>query len=1004
LLFATRYGFAGDTGKISGHVRSNNGDPLPGATVMLVGTSQGASTDLNGDYTILHIRPGVYDVKVSMVGYQTAIEEGVRVEADRTIFLDFTLKEAGINVEPVVVTAQREVIKQDVSATQYTFTPKQAQVMPVNTIQDVLSYQLGVSVSGDNITVRGGGSSQVNFLLNDISLRDAMFNRPYMALNMTDISEIQVITSGFDAEYGNIRSGLVKVITKKGERDFHLSLDYKMLPYHQKYEGPNVFSPGYRDNIIYNSPVSMDSARLAEMFPYESKTFYGWPSVSKSLLTDNDPTNDLTPKQAQELWAWQYRGLPVRHLPDQYLDATISGPLPLKYIPGITGDLFDETTFVLSHRFSWMMFPTPSVRDNFNDGNTQLELTSKISKNLTLSATGLWGYEHGVGSSTVQGTLDVLRSGGSAYGNSDVPLADLYTTLYALKGTHFLSQATYYEVQFSYMNRKYNEHHGPLRDTTLTHEVPADWWVLGSPLSVPGYWDYATGRYVNQKKTFIAGDSLWVPAHWYDESPYGWVVPGPAYPSIDGRTNLDASNGDQDSSYGTSLRFRFDLTSQINHQNMIKTGFELNYDEFHRRFSETNWKGVQKIIYDDYPYQGAVYVENRYERKGLVANVGVRLDYFAPNGVVLSPGDPFSPYFSNITNFYDSLASGRIPKGSTRSTLKISPRVGVSFPISVSSKAYFNYGHFYSPPETQYLFGYLNSRSGPVEQISNPNLDMPCTIAYEFGYEQGFGDVYLHADLYYKDITNQVGTISYQNADGTISYVTFANSNYQDVIGAELRLTKSYGEFITGWIQTQFFGSQGGYVGQQIFYPPGSSIRPVFYEPEQPGKFLWNWIPSFLANIDIHTPDEWGPAILGTKLLAGWRFNIIQSWAEGAPFTWNPQNDPRIVNNLRWVNSYRTDIKISKSFKLRGKGAAVVYLDIRNLFPHKVLNPGALHGPPDNPSSEYYQYFQSLIPGRDRVGDYRADHIVYPKYTPGWTVFYDPNGVQEIYLGVRMDI
>ena len=997
---------AGDTGKITGTVKDGHGQPLPGVNIVLMGTTMGAATDMDGHFTILYINPGVYKVRASMIGYQTVIEKDIEVHADRTVFLNIKMKESSVNMKAVVVTAKHKVVKVDVSSTQFSFSQKEAEVMPVNTIQNVLSLQPGVSINGDNISVRGGGSDQVNVLLNGISLKDNLFNRPYMALNMTDVAQIQVITSGFNAEYGNIRSGLIKVITKEGGEQYHVSVDYKILPYKQKYFGPNIFSPGYRKNIIYASSMSMDSTQLANTFPYETShyNFYGWPSQVQTLLSDRDSTNDLTPKQAQELWKWQYRGLPQPHKPDQYFDGTVSGPLPLSFIPGSVGQIFNKTTFVLSHRYTDQMSPLPSVRNYYYNRNTQLQLTNKDIDGLKLTFTGLWGYEYGIGSAGYNTNLDVLRNGSNPYTNAVDTKADLYTKLFGLKATHFVTQNSYYEVHLSHMHRQYDLNHGPLRDSTDIYTIPADWFVLPYNLAVQGYWDSKTGHYINQPKNFNKGDSLWVPAHPENETPWGWTPPGVDRTSIDGRSNVNASNGAQDFSYENQWNFKFDYASQVNHQNLIKSGVSFDYDGFHRRFHSLHYgNDGQNIIYDAYPIRAAFYAQDQYERKGLIANVGVRFDYYDPHAQILSPNNPFSPYFGDNYNFYTALDS--IPKGSSKTFLMVSPRIGVSFPISVTSKIYFNYGHFYSVAPSQYAFGYVNSSSGNLDTKGNPNLKPPETISYEVGYEQAIAEQYLvHIALYYKDVSDQAGALSVVNGDGSVSYVTYQNSNFQSIIGMDLRLTKSYGQFLSGWIQTEFFGSNSGFLGFQTIFPANSSIQSQFYTPVNPGKFLWNWTPSFLANINFHTPMDWGPRLLGTKLLGGWNINVIQSWSEGAPFTWNPHNNPTIVDNFRMVNNYRTDVKIGKRIQFSDNIAATLYLDIRNLFTRKVLNPGALYGPSNNPNSQQYQYYDSLIPGKDKVGDYKAAHIKYPRSTPGYTVFYDPNGIQQIYFGVRLEL
>ena len=84
--------WAGVSGKIYGRVTDrDNGDPLPGVNVVVVGTSQGSATDLEGEYYILNLRPGTYSVSVSMIGYQTTISRDVRILSDHTVTLNFEL-------------------------------------------------------------------------------------------------------------------------------------------------------------------------------------------------------------------------------------------------------------------------------------------------------------------------------------------------------------------------------------------------------------------------------------------------------------------------------------------------------------------------------------------------------------------------------------------------------------------------------------------------------------------------------------------------------------------------------------------------------------------------------------------------------------------------------------------------------------------------------------------------------------------------------------------------
>ena len=77
--------FSGTTGKIAGQIRdAQTGEPLPGVNVTIMDTHLGAATDLNGEYVILNIPGGIYNLKMSMIGYKEHIMENVRVSIDLT--------------------------------------------------------------------------------------------------------------------------------------------------------------------------------------------------------------------------------------------------------------------------------------------------------------------------------------------------------------------------------------------------------------------------------------------------------------------------------------------------------------------------------------------------------------------------------------------------------------------------------------------------------------------------------------------------------------------------------------------------------------------------------------------------------------------------------------------------------------------------------------------------------------------------------------------------------
>jgi hypothetical protein len=97
------------SGKISGKITdTDTGEPIIGANVSLVNTSLGASTNIEGEYVILNVLPGTYAVRISYVGYQSQLIEGVRVVAGVTRPLDVKIKVAAVEIGDVIVTALHE--------------------------------------------------------------------------------------------------------------------------------------------------------------------------------------------------------------------------------------------------------------------------------------------------------------------------------------------------------------------------------------------------------------------------------------------------------------------------------------------------------------------------------------------------------------------------------------------------------------------------------------------------------------------------------------------------------------------------------------------------------------------------------------------------------------------------------------------------------------------------------------------------------------------------------
>lgn len=227
LFFTVGTLYAGSTGKIAGTVKDKDtGEGLPFANVMIEGTSLGAATDIEGNFTILNVPPGVYTVTASVIGYQKQSFQDVRVNVDFTTRLNFELSIGSIEMEAVVVQGVRNpLIRQDLTNPQVAITSETIDQLPIDQISDIIKLTAGVVVDDDgSIHVRGGYGNEISYTLNGVSLNDPYGNSRSVGLATNAVQEVSLSAGTFSAEYGNALSGVVNYITKEGGNKYSFSL------------------------------------------------------------------------------------------------------------------------------------------------------------------------------------------------------------------------------------------------------------------------------------------------------------------------------------------------------------------------------------------------------------------------------------------------------------------------------------------------------------------------------------------------------------------------------------------------------------------------------------------------------------------------------------------------------------------------------------------------------------------------------------------------------------
>ncbi len=955
-LLINTVSYAGITGKIAGRITdASNNQGLAGVNVVIEGELIGAATDMKGYYTILNVPPGTYSLKASIVGYTNVTVKNVKVVIDLTTRINIEMSMEVLDMEEVVVVAERPVVTKDVSASQMNVTSKTIESLPVQKIDQVLTLQAGIR--GDLI-VRGSSSRQTTFMVDGVSLNDERSNTPYMGISLSSIKDVQIQTGGFNAEYGNVRGGVINVVAKEGDRDrYSGTISYLHRPPGKKHFGPDIYSSNTYFTRPFTDPaVCWTGTANGNWDDYTRRQypeFEGWNAVSLVTLQDDDPTNDLTPEGAKRLWEWQHRRTGDITKPDINIDAGFGGPVP--FISKKLGNL----RFFASHRSGRTMFIYPLSRDSYDENNTQLKLVSDITTSMKLILTGMYGEIHSVSPYQWKTTPtgDVLNSDyevadlvNKSSGNSMLYMpgyfspSSVYRSMFSAKFTHVLSPKTFYEINLKHNINRYNTFKLADRDTSAVYQPVPGYFVDEAPY---GYWGYGS--------TGIDGMSLG-----------GWMNLG------------------RDNSVNKTTMLRFDYTSQVDNRNQVKTGFEFVYNDYNIKSitespSMTTW--TRSMIYQIFPFRVGAYVQDKLEFEGFIANLGFRMDYSDPNGDWYD----LSIYDELFKEGFGDDIEAVAPQSDTEAQFHISPRLGISHPITEQSKLYFNYGHFYQEPASSYRFRIQREYNGLVTDFGNPNMKLEKTVAYELGYAHSIFDLFLvNIAAYYKDITNQPNWIYYEDINGAVQYYKAGSNNYEDIRGFELTLTKRSGDWITGFINYTYEAESYGYFGYRRYYEDqNEQDEYLLLNPPYQVKPLAQ--PYARASIDIHTPANFGPRWLGIKPLEVWNLNILAEWRAGEYDTYNPNSIPGVINDVQWRDYHNIDMRLSKTFKV-SRYEFQFYVDVSNVFNAKHMSYAGF----SDYNGDYLDYLKSLRfsweqgseKGNDRVGDYRDPGVAYEPYDP----------------------
>ncbi|MGH7494577.1 MAG: TonB-dependent receptor, partial [bacterium] len=244
---------AGTTGKLSGRVLDKQKQPLPGANVILLGSTLGAAADLQGYYSILNIPPGTYRVQFSIIGYQNTTVENVLISSNNTTNLNAELGEETLTAEEIIVVAKRPVVEVNLTSSVSTVTSENIASLPVQELNDVVNLQAGV-VDGH---FRGGRLGEVQYQINGVTVNNPYDNTSTLRIDRSLLQEVQVISGTFDAEYGQAMSGVVNAVLKTGSDRFQWNGEFFTSDYMFTSEERRGVTDKFRPLSLQNYQLSV---------------------------------------------------------------------------------------------------------------------------------------------------------------------------------------------------------------------------------------------------------------------------------------------------------------------------------------------------------------------------------------------------------------------------------------------------------------------------------------------------------------------------------------------------------------------------------------------------------------------------------------------------------------------------------------------------------------------------------------------------------------------------
>lgn len=924
LLLLPCFLFAQD-GKVRGRVTAKeSGEPLIGANVVLDGTTLGAAADINGDFVILSVPPGVYTVRATYIGYQTVAIGNVRISANLTTTQDFELPSSAIAVEAMEIVAERPLIQRNTTNTVRLTTAEDIQNLPIRGVQNILALNAGTVLQNGNLHVRGSRANEVAYYVDGATATNPYSNRENITVIDEAIEELQLQSGGFTAELGGANSAVVRTTVKTGGSDFKATVNYLTDDFAKSGdEFLGTTSLGFRNAAVTLSGPVLDS-KLRFFVAGQHTNFRNRTSTFIEPLNFTDLVDD---------------GLEGR---------TAGTPLPAPV------------------KFEKNYLPNNNLTNNSVNGTLVYDMSSALKFRLT----GTYSYDRR------RLNFDDFRSALNYLFWEREQRRIVKSGMVALKGTHVINPTTFYEVNISYSSRnrrdfdpdfgddwtKYSDKRayaaagldttgwrslfqGPLRHSTIFNfaitapSAPINDYTRDQQKSLGGSLDFTSQVTKNFELKFGGRVDTWKMRFYQVNNIRGYLQ---YLYGLDGQANRTFEN---------EYVRRVEL-SRTSIGNIFYYGWDVD------GINEVN-SGVNGPTS---PLFASSYVQSKLEYRDLIINFGLR--YERLDAKVLRPSNFETPTYDKTNDYIDESTLTESPANDY-----LLPRVNFAFPVTDRTVFYAQYGKYVQMPNLSDLY------RGGVKQLSttiNPASRVIYSLGtgasgvgyaakperseqYELGIRQSLTDNFAFTvTTFYKELQDLL-RLDRITADGTGTlpqgtpiYVGWLNTDFGTSKGLELTLelrrTKRFAAKVSHTLSdTRGTGSDSRQSRVAVSDDPNGRYPTLIY------RLNYNQSHRGTMSLDYRFAQNDGGAILqGLGLNALVNYNSGHSYTkiaeplnlgQATPWTVGTRAtfDPRTRNPVEPINSsttpwnFNVDLTLDKLIAV-GAVNARIYANVLNLF------------------------------------------------------------------------